>query len=430
MVKTFQLVLKNVLPIRKGQFFKRNIGISHGKILRVSEEEMHGEKVIDCGQQMLLPGLIDSHVHFRYPGQTQKEDWAHATRAALAGGVTTVLDMPNTMPPTTNRQLLEEKHAHAKQEALCNFGLHFGATADNSGELKRLQGAASIKVFMGSSTGSLLIKDLKVLERIFSIAKTKGMVVTVHAEDEEIVQLNSNKIKQENKNNAKHHNEARPPIAERRAVENALELQKKIGNKIHFLHISTEEALTLIGEAKKQRQGISCEVTPHHLFLREEDTEALGNFGKMNPPLRSKTDQKALWQGISSGIVDCIGTDHAPHTIEEKEKEYFDAPSGVPGIETMLPLLLDAVANERLSMANLAELCSANPARIFSIPEKGIIQEGFDADLVLVNLTGETTIINELLETKCKWSPFNKWKLKGKIERVFISGKEFKKKEN
>jgi len=425
--KTFELVLKNSLPIRKGQFFKRNIGISNGKIMAITEEELFGDKVIDCKQKMLLPGLIDSHVHLRVPGMSHKEDWAHGTRAALAGGITTVLDMPNTLPPATTRQLLEEKREAVKKEALCNFGLHFGATNDNFAELKRVEGAASVKVFMGSSTGSLLVRSESALKRIFEIAKKKNMVVTVHAEDEEIVQLNTNKIKQENKNHAKYHNEARPAFAERIAIEKALMIQKETGNKIHFLHVSTEEGISVISDAKKQGSGITCEATPHHLFLTEEDTEALGNFGKMNPPLRTREDQKALWKAVNNGTVDCIGTDHAPHTIEEKEKDYFEAPSGVPGLETMLPLLLDAVAKEKLTMARLVEMCCENPARIFSISEKGLILNGFDADLVLVDLAGETIILNELLETKCRWSPFYKWKLKGKIEKVFVSGKEFEK---
>jgi dihydroorotase len=190
------------------------------------------------------------------------------------------------------------------------------------------------------------------------------------------------------------------------------------------LHISTEDGLALIGEAKKDRPEISCEVTPHHLFLTEDNIEELENFGKINPPLRSKQDQKSLWKGIESGVVDCIGTDHAPHTIEEKQKPYFEAPSGVPGVETMLPLLLDAVAKEKISMAKIVELCCENPARIFGLQKKGRVQEGFDADLVLADLNGKTTIKNENLKTKCKWSPFNNWELQGKIEKVFLSGKE------
>jgi dihydroorotase len=420
----FDLVLKNCLAVQKGQFLKRNIGIKNGLIEKISSDSLNTIKTIDCRQGFLIPGLIDSHVHFRFPGMTHKEDWASATAAAIAGGVTTVLDMPNTVPPLTSRHLIEEKTAAVKKNALCNFGFHFGATTDNASELRRLEGVASIKVFMGSSTGSLLVTNPVVLERIFKIAKKKDFLVTVHAEDEAVISENLKKAKWNGKNSAKFHNEIRPPFSEKIAVEKALKLQKKIGNKIHFLHISTEDGLALIGEAKKDRPGISCEVTPHHLFLTEDNIEELENFGKINPPLRSKQDQKSLWKGIESGIVDCIGTDHAPHTIEEKQKPYFEAPSGVPGVETMLPLLLDAVAKEKISMAKIVELCCENPARIFGLQKKGRVQEGFDADLVLVNLKDKTIIKNENLKTKCKWSPFNNWELQGKIEKVFLSGKE------
>ncbi|MBN1941019.1 MAG: dihydroorotase family protein, partial [Candidatus Diapherotrites archaeon] len=403
----FDLVLKNALICQKGHFLKRNIGIRNTEIAEVSESEMLGSHTIDCKQNFLIPGLIDSHVHFRYPGMAHKEDWGHATKAALAGGVTTVLDMPNTIPALTNRELLQEKKGIVKKEARCNFGFHFGATTDNSGELRRVEGIASIKVFMGSSTGSLLINDDSKLEEIFRIAKEREIIVTVHAEDENTIRASIERAKREGKDSAKAHNDARPPIAERIAVEKALELQKKIGNSIHFLHVSTEDAIELIAEAKKQRQGISCEVTPHHLFLCEDDLEKLGNFGKMNPPLRSAQDRKALWKAIGNNVVDTIGTDHAPHLQEEKKVAYWDAPSGVPGIETMLPLLLNAAAEERITLTKIIELCSTNPARIFKIPNKGQVREGFDADLALVSLEGGTTIKNEDLKTKCKWSPFN-----------------------
>ena len=422
----FDLVLKNALIVKKGQAYKKNIGIAKGKIAKISDLPLTCLDSIDCKGKFLFPGLIDEHVHFRYPGMTHKEDWESASRAALAGGITTVIDMPNTMPDLTTRELLEQKKTAVKKDSLCNFCFHFGAAMDNADELKRVEGIASIKVFMGSSTGTLLINNLETLENIFEIAKKKDLPVTVHAEDENIIKKNTEKAKAEGKNSAQFHNEIRSPLAEKIAVEKALAVQKKVGNRIHFLHVSTEEALELIARAKKERSGITCEVTPHHLFLSEEDIEKLGNYGKINPPLRSKSDQRALWNGIATGIVDCIGTDHAPHTIEEKEKDFFSSPSGMPGVETMLPLLLDAAANEKISLAKIVELCCENPARIFSLGKKGHITEGFDADLVLVDLQGETIIKNENLKTKCKWSAFNEMKLKGKIEKVFLAGKEIK----
>jgi dihydroorotase len=219
MQKEFDLVLKNCLAVQKGQALKRNIGIKNGLIEKISPDSLNTIKTIDCRQGFLIPGLIDSHVHFRFPGMTHKEDWASATAAAIAGGITTVLDMPNTVPPLTSRHLIEEKTAAVKKKALCNFGFHFGATTDNASELRRLEGVASIKVFMGSSTGSLLVTNPVVLERIFKIAKKKDFLVTVHAEDEAVISENLKKAKWNGKNSAKFHNEIRPPFSEKSAVE-------------------------------------------------------------------------------------------------------------------------------------------------------------------------------------------------------------------
>jgi len=291
-------------------------------------------------------------------------------------------------------------------------------------ELEKVQGIASFKVFLGSSTGNLLVTDESILKKIFSIAKKRDIIVTVHAEDEDIIKANTEKAEQQGWNHAKYHSKIRTCEAEAKSIEKALRLQSEIGNKLHICHVSSAAGLELIKEAKQQRQGISCEVTPHHLFLSDDATEQLGNFAKMNPSLKGKGDVKALWKGINQGVVDLIATDHAPHLREEKEKPYWDAPSGVPGIETMLPLLLDAVNKEKIDLSKVVKLCCTNPAKLYGLEGKGTIKSGNDADLALVDLQAEQAIKNGRLFTKCNWSPFSTGKLKGKVEKTFVGGKE------
>jgi len=416
-----ELALNNGAAVINGEVRKANIGIQDGKIAEISEERIRAFKEINCEGKVMLPGLIDEHVHFRIPGAEHKEDWKTASHAAIAGGVCTVIDMPNTNPSLTTRALLDEKRKIVEKDALVNFYFHFGAANDNLEELEKIEGIASIKVFMGSSTGSLLVEDTEVLEKIFETAKKRSLVVTVHAEDEKLMKENLAKFP--NADHARFHNTIRNNEVEWKAIEKALQIQARIGNKLHFMHVSTKEGIGLIQEAKKAGMPVTCEVTPHHLFLTENDVEFLGNLGKMNPPLRSEQDLDALWTAINEGIVDCIGTDHAPHTMQEKEQEYSKAPSGVPGIETMLPLLLHAHTEERISLEKIAELCSENPARIFGLEGKGKIMEGFDADLTVVDLNKTTVIKNENLRTKCKWSPFNGLELNGKVEFAIIKGK-------
>ncbi len=275
---------------------------------------------------------------------------------------------------------------------------------------------------MGSSTGTLLLTKEKEIERVFLTAKEKNIPLTVHAELEEMIQKGIKEGKEKNWNNAKYHNLIRKPEAEAEAIKKALKFQKKIGNRIHFCHVTTKKGLKLIEKTKNEKRTVSCEVSPHHLFLSEEDLEKLGNFGKMNPPLRSLEEQRALWEHIGKGTVDCIATDHAPHTIEEKEKDYFNAPSGVTGVETLLSLMLNALNEERITLKKIVELCCENPARVFKLKGKGRIAEGADADLVIVEKEKEIKIKNENLSYKCKWSPFNEWKLKGKAYSTIVNG--------
>ena len=367
------LLIKNGKVYQNGAIIKKNIFIKQDKITKITSQNLKADKVIDAKNHIIIPGLIDGHVHFREPGLTHKEDFLTGSMAAAAGGITTVLDMPNTIPPTTNLQRLEEKRKLAKK-SIVNYGFHFGSANDNIAEIEKAKGVASVKVYMDYTTGDLKLDDYNTLKKIFSSNKT----ITVHGETENIIK--------------------------------AIELIKDSNNRIHFCHVSSKEELHH-AKNKKIQNTISVEVCPHHLFLTASDLNELGNFGEMKPGLKTRDDQKALWEGIHNGKVDTIATDHAPHTKEEKMQMNY--PFGVPGCETMLPLLLNALSEKKITLRKIINLCCENPAKIFKIKNKGFIKEGFDADLAIIDLNMEKEVRNNELFTKCKWSSFDGWNLKG-----------------
>ncbi len=415
------LALINGMVFLNGKFVKKNIVIANGKIKNLTSSKPKG-KSIDCSGKLILPGLIDVHVHFRTPGQEFKEDWLTGSQAALAGGVTTVLDMPNNSPSITSMQALNEKRNLVKKNALVNYGFYLGASNENIEEILKAKNVCGIKIFIGSSTGNLLVEKQEEIKKVLEAAKKKNFLACIHAEDEELIQRLSKAFSGPTFNNVKYHSMIRADECELKAVKKVIELIKQVKTRIHFCHVSTEEALKEIEKAKKEKLNISCEVCPHHLFLNSFDAEKLGNFGKMNPPLRGLADQKALISGIEKNLVDVIATDHAPHTIEEKNKPYFEAPSGVPGLETMFSLLYNFFENKPESLKKVIEMSSKNPAKIFNIAKKGEIKKGFDADLFVFNPEKEWIVKNEELFTKCKWSPFNGRKLKGKVEKTIVNG--------
>lgn len=328
-----------------------------------------------------LPGLIDVHVHLREPGATQKEDFTTGTKAAIAGGFTLVLDMPNNPEPTVTPEALEKKIRLAQGRIYADVGFHFGAGKESIQYFPEVKDQVfGLKVYMNHTTGDLLMEDEQALERVFS-AWPKDKPLMVHAEGE--------------------------------TLQKAIGLANKFGNKLHVCHVSLKKEIELIKKAKKNGLQISCEVTCHHLFLTDEDTKRLGPFGVMRPPLASKADQDALWQGIADGTIDMIASDHAPHTKEEKLSE--KVPNGVPGLETTLPLLLTAVSDGRLSLERLIELTSTNPGRIFNLPEQ------LDT-FTEIELTSPYSLTTNHLFTKCGWSPFAGMKVTGKVKKVVLRG--------
>ncbi|MBN2453930.1 dihydroorotase [Candidatus Woesearchaeota archaeon] len=405
------MIIKNGKVFYKGVIVKKNIVVEGGKI--VSFGKGKGES-FDASGMVVIPGVIDVHVHFREPGATQKEDFLSGSRAAASGGVTTVIDMPNTSPPTTTVETLEQKRAIAKK-SMVNYGFYFGATETNMDEIRKAKNIAGIKVFMGSSTGDLLVTDNTALNAIFAC----GRPVVVHAEDEAIIKKNAEKYK--NEHDPIVHTRIRSNECAEAAVRKAIELAGRNKTKLHILHASTKQEMELIAAAKES-VDLSCEATPHHLFLTANDMKKLGNFARMNPPLRSQQDVDALWNGIKNGTIDLVATDHAPHLPWEKDVDYWKAPSGVPGVETSLPLLLNAVNSNRLSLQQLVRLTSETPARRFCIRGKGMIEKGMDADLTVVDLKKEKTIKNSDIVSKCGWTPFNGFKVKGAVIATVVGG--------
>lgn len=370
---------------------------------------------------LALPALIDCHVHFRVPGGEHKEDWRTGAQAAIHGGVTTVLDMPNNTPSVTTLKLVEQKKQLIDTQLNevgipLHYGLYIGATKDNLAEIEKAKDhIIGIKMFMGSSTGTLLVDKKEDQEAIFALATRLQLPLAVHAEDEAMIQ--KNKSIHEGNDSLKVHGFIRNPEVAKTAVAQAIELAEKYQTKLYILHVSTQGEVELVREAKTRGVKVFAETTPHHLFLDSEAYHTLGSKAQMNPPLRTPEDQEALWEGINDGTIDTIGTDHAPHTLEEKSKSYPDSPSGVPGIETALPLLLDAYSRGKLSLDGLIAITSTNAQNIFNLPKTD--------DLVIVDLDLQKEVRNENLKTKCGWSPFAGWTLKGWPVATILSEKMY-----
>lgn len=373
---------------------ERITAVAQGETLDAGKDE----QVVDASGKRLLPGMIDVHVHFRQPGFGHKETWETGTKSAAAGGVTTVVDQPNTEPPTVDAAAFEEKRRLAEQ-AHVDFGINGGVTAEwDPASLFERPLFALGEVFLADSTGEMGI-DTALFVDALERASAEGVTVTVHAEDETLFNESARA-----REDADAWSAYRRPQAEEAAVRRACELAAERDTRIHVAHTSTPQGIDIAAES-----GMTCEVTPHHLFLSRDDLPELGTHGRMNPPLRREKLRSKVYDRVADGTVDVVATDHAPHTAEEKDAGIWDAPSGIPGVETVLPLLLVEAERGRLDYERVRDLTAANPADIFGLSDRGTVQEGNYADLVLVDPDAVTEIRAEELHTKCTWTPFEGW---------------------
>ncbi|MBT4384748.1 dihydroorotase [Candidatus Peregrinibacteria bacterium] len=401
-----KLIFKNVTVVNSDGREVRDVFVDGEKIVAIFDE---GEdvRVIDGTGQFLLPGVIDAHVHFREPGASHKETWETGSKAAVLGGVTTVLDMPNNNPAITTMEHLQGKRDLVKGRSYCNYGFHFGGSG-NFAALEELEGSPAVKVYMGASTGDLLVDEPTAWEKIFEICERKNLPVIVHAENDDRIRERAKEFTV--------HTEIRDCECARIATSAAVALREKIGNKLHIAHMSCKEEVEIVRANKNE--NLSCEVCPHHLFFTADEMK--DGFLKMNPPLRAQEDVDALWEAMKDGTVNCIATDHAPHTVEEKG--VAGPPSGVPGVEFSLPLMLDAVNAGRLELEDLARLMGSEPARIFGLSGRGVVREGMVADLVLVDMDLSRVVSKDLVQSKCGWSPYEGRHLKGWPVMTIVNG--------
>ena len=413
------LIIKNGSCFIEGNLVKTDIGITKNKISHIGNlENENSKEIYDAENLIVLPGCLDTQVHFREPGSTDAEDLNSGSRAAIVGGITGVFEMPNTNPPTSNKKEFQNKLNLAKKRMYCNYAFYFGATPENQEELadlKSLEGCCGVKLFAGSSTGNLLVHKEEDIEKVFA---STSKIVSVHSEDEEI--LNQRKKLREKGNVLTHpiwRNEESAISSTRRIVKIALRLNKKA----HILHVTTKEEVDFLSQNKG---NITFEITPQHLTLTSPECyEKLGTFAQMNPPIRDKSHYDRLWYAVRNNYNDTIGSDHAPHLKENKLKDYPETPSGMPGVQTLIPVMLNHINEGRLKLEQLIKLLCENPVKIFGIKNKGYIKKDYDADFTIIDMNKVIEIKNEKIESKCGWSPFNGHKFKGTPVATIINGK-------
>jgi len=400
-----------------GEFLVGDVEIRESKILRVAPSiAAVGDREIMAKGLTLLPGVIDPQVHFREPGLEHKEDLFTASCACAKGGVTSFLEMPNTRPLTTTQAALDDKLSRAAEKCLVNYGFFIGATAENLPDLLSANPTPGIKVFMGSMHGQLLVDGEATLEAIFAAG---DRLIAVHAEDQ--ARINQRRQEFAGINDVAVHSQIQDNQAALLATQLALKLSNKYQRRLHILHLSTGEEAELLRQEKPS--WVTAEVTPQHLLLNTSAYEKIGSLAQMNPPLRAPRDNEILWQALLDGVIDFIATDHAPHTLAEKAQDYPNTPSGMPGVETSLPLMLTQAVQGRCTVAQVANWMSAAVAKAYKIPNKGKIAPGFDADLVLVDLDNYRLVVREEMVTKCGWSPFEGWNLTGWPVVTVVGGK-------
>ena len=411
------LIIKNGTCYIDGKLVNTDITVSGGKIKSIGKADLNNHKVYDAENKIVLPGIIDTQVHFREPGSTDAEDLESGSRAAVLGGVTSLFEMPNTNPPTANLVEFEKKLKAAKNRMHSNYAFYFGATPSNTdqlAQLKNVEGCCGVKLFAGSSTGNLLVDKEADIEKVIS---SSDRVVSIHSEDEDIIKLRKKFIR---KGDVHSHHEWRNVECAMSSTRRVVKIAERYNKKIHVLHVTTKDEVDFLAMHKK---NVTFETTPQHLTLYAPDCyDKLGTYAQMNPPLRGKEHYDRLWTAIKNNIVDVLGSDHAPHLKANKEKEYPDSPSGMPGVQTIFPVMIDHVNNGKLTLNQLINLMCENPCRIFGIKNKGFIKEGFDADLTIVDMKKEVTIKDEMIASKCGWTPFNNYKVKGFPVGTIVNG--------
>ena len=417
MSENLSLIIKNGSCYINGKLTNTDIGLLGNKIKIIGKIKGDGLNVYDATNKLVLPGIIDTQVHFREPGSTDAEDLESGSRAAVLGGVTSLFEMPNTNPPTANLIEFEKKLKAAKNRMHSNYAFYFGATPDNTDQLKQLknvEGCCGVKLFAGSSTGNLLVDKESDIEKVIS---SSDRIVSIHSEDEDIIKLRKKFIKQ---GNVHSHPEWRNVECAMSSTRRVVKIAERYNKKIHVLHVTTKEEVDFLAMHKK---NVTFETTPQHLTLFAPDCyDKLGTYAQMNPPLRSKEHYDRLWVAIKNNIVDVLGSDHAPHLKSNKDKEYPNTPSGMPGVQTIFPIMIDHVNNGKLTLTQLVNLMCENPCRIFGIKNKGFIKEGYDADLTIVDMSKKVTIKNEMMASKCGWTPFHNHKITGFPVGTIVNG--------
>ena len=419
MTQSFDVILKSGTVVNQDGEGVRDIAIKDGRIAAIGAlGNTSAGEIIDCKGLHILPGVMDTQVHFREPGLTHKEDLESGSRSAVMGGVTAVFEMPNTDPLTINEAAFTDKVKRGHHRMHCDFAFFIGGTRENVNdlpELERAPGCAGVKVFIGSSTGSLLVEDDESLRRIFKVIRRRA---AFHAEDE--YRLNERKhLRVEG--DPRSHPVWRDELAALMATQRLVKISRETGKRIHILHISTKEEIEYLREHKDL---VTCEATPHHLTLvGPEDYVRLGTRVQMNPPVRDASHRDGIWRGIAQGVIVVLGSDHAPHTLEEKTKTYPASPSGMTGVQTLVPVMLNHVNAGKLSLARFVDLTSAGPARLFNIASKGRIAAGYDADFTVVDMKREETITNKWVASRAGWTPYDGMRVKGWPVGTFVRGK-------
>ena len=419
-------LIKNAQIVNEGKIFKADVLIENDLIAKISENisEENVDKIIDAENSFLIPGVIDDQVHFREPGLTHKGDIESESKAAIAGGVTSFIEQPNTVPNAVTQELLEEKYKIASEKSYANYSFSMGGTNDNLEEVLKTnpKNVAAIKLFLGSSTGNMLVDNPEILEEIFSKVK---MPICVHCEDETTIRKNTEIYKEKFGEDipVKFHHLIRSEEACYLSSSKAVELAKKTGARLHIYHLSTAKETELFrNDIPLKEKKITAEVCVHHLHFTNKDYETKGSLIKWNPAVKTEKDKNGLWEALLDDRIDVIATDHAPHTLEEKFNKYLKCPSGAPLVQHSLQVMFEYYKKGKISLEKVVEIMCHNPAILFEIEKRGFVKEGYKADLVLVDLNKEYTVSKENILYKCGWSPLENETFHSEITHTFING--------